>query len=438
LTENAGVGANAETLAIRLARNRENCMVKKEIFGEIYVTGVTAQTRFRDLNKNSKNTCSWLLKPCIFEVKSIQTSMKNFPTLLLLCTTVVALPDFIKRKNRQHPPPLDLDDSQPTHISSYIFAIIIVTLFTNFLSPFYRNSELKISISRYSLVTLILYTWLLFSLAIHVVPKLTGRYNVILGTSLFFPLFVASLVVFYLLRSIIIIFKHFQSPRPSSSLLSSLFSLQSNPNVFLFLSHLAILKRSTLISLFTSVCFSLCFSRSTGSFNQDGLVCGVIFSKRDEEETIWTVWLTLVAIVVVAVVVREIKAYSKANRLTQVLLERQTRLASCDSNDAMRISNLNMLDYGDDDLESNASITSSDNDSNNKNKIRPQNTLAMVPWYSLLLFGTAFDLFVQLNIFLNRFDARTMQLVKQEPPVDEDGKQKNNKSSADKGTGERA
>ena len=33
----------------------------------------------------------------------------------------------------------------------------------------------------------------------------------------------------------------------------------------------------------------------------------------------------------------------------------------------------------------------------------------MVPWYSLLLVYTAFDIIIQLSVFMGRYDARTMQ-----------------------------
>ena len=40
---------------------------------------------------------------------------------------------------------------------------------------------------------------------------------------------------------------------------------------------------------------------------------------------------------------------------------------------------------------------------------RPKDTLMMVPWYSLLLVYTAFDIIVQMKVMLGRYDARSMQ-----------------------------
>lgn len=42
---------------------------------------------------------------------------------------------------------------------------------------------------------------------------------------------------------------------------------------------------------------------------------------------------------------------------------------------------------------------------------RPQDTLAMVPWFHVMLIKSAFDLLVSLHIFLGRFDARKMQVA---------------------------
>ncbi|KAI9989837.1 hypothetical protein PInf_020124 [Phytophthora infestans] len=48
----------------------------------------------------------------------------------------------------------------------------------------------------------------------------------------------------------------------------------------------------------------------------------------------------------------------------------------------------------------------------------PEQNLPMVPWYSMLLFDTVFDLLISLKIFLGRFDMRTMQRALH--PKDED------------------
>ena len=42
---------------------------------------------------------------------------------------------------------------------------------------------------------------------------------------------------------------------------------------------------------------------------------------------------------------------------------------------------------------------------------RPKGALAMVPWYSIMLVSSGFDILVSLHIFLGRFDARKMQVA---------------------------
>ena len=42
---------------------------------------------------------------------------------------------------------------------------------------------------------------------------------------------------------------------------------------------------------------------------------------------------------------------------------------------------------------------------------QPEGTLAMVSWYSYIIFGTGFDMLLSFKIFLGRFDYRQMQLA---------------------------
>mmetsp|Transcript_27634 Transcript_27634/g.42846 ORF Transcript_27634/g.42846 Transcript_27634/m.42846 type:complete len:1310 (+) Transcript_27634:227-4156(+) len=48
-------------------------------------------------------------------------------------------------------------------------------------------------------------------------------------------------------------------------------------------------------------------------------------------------------------------------------------------------------------------------DSGTNEEESPRGALAMVPWYSILLLDSVFDILVQLKLFVGRFDARTMQ-----------------------------
>jgi hypothetical protein len=55
---------------------------------------------------------------------------------------------------------------------------------------------------------------------------------------------------------------------------------------------------------------------------------------------------------------------------------------------------------------------------NGHERLPPEQNLSMVPWYSMLLFDTVFDLLISLKVFLGRFDMRTMQRALH--PKDED------------------
>ncbi|GMF09794.1 unnamed protein product [Phytophthora lilii] len=55
---------------------------------------------------------------------------------------------------------------------------------------------------------------------------------------------------------------------------------------------------------------------------------------------------------------------------------------------------------------------------NGHERLPPEQNLPMVPWYSMLLFDTVFDLLISLKVFLGRFDMRTMQRALH--PNDED------------------
>ncbi|RLN02449.1 hypothetical protein BBJ28_00006243 [Nothophytophthora sp. Chile5] len=46
---------------------------------------------------------------------------------------------------------------------------------------------------------------------------------------------------------------------------------------------------------------------------------------------------------------------------------------------------------------------------NGHERLPPEQNLPMVPWYSMLLFDTVFELLISLKVFLGRFDQRTMQ-----------------------------
>uniref|UniRef100_M4B9Z6 Uncharacterized protein n=1 Tax=Hyaloperonospora arabidopsidis (strain Emoy2) TaxID=559515 RepID=M4B9Z6_HYAAE len=57
-------------------------------------------------------------------------------------------------------------------------------------------------------------------------------------------------------------------------------------------------------------------------------------------------------------------------------------------------------------------------DEDGSERLAPDQNLPMVPWYSMLLIDTGFDLLISLKVFLGRFDMRTMQRALH--PNDED------------------
>ena len=293
-----------------------------------------------------------------------------------------------------------------TSTLSYAVLTITISMFANFLSPFYRNNEVKLTLSKYGVLTLLVYSWLTVAMGLHAIPRMTGQYNVIIAFSLFVPLFASSAIIFLLLRVGIHSVKKYKLK-------------QSKP--ILFLTKMAILRRVIITSTITSTIYSHCWSRTADAFTiENSLVCAVLFNDNDSEDQIYLVWSSIIAIAIIAVVLREVKA---ERRRTKKLKQDKMRRQASHSFDSNEI-NLDQESCSDDE-----SSESDSDDSVAKLPKRPSGTLGMVPWYTLLLIYTAFDIFVQAIVFLNRFDARTMQLVREKDLTK--GKKKSKSADAD-------
>ncbi|KAG7401456.1 hypothetical protein PHYBOEH_001001 [Phytophthora boehmeriae] len=276
--------------------------------------------------------------------------------------------------------------------------LVLYLAFYFFTSPFVGNRELLNSWTPYVYVSMALYAWLFSAAALHTPVHALGLLDATIKQpiSLLFPFFSASFVFLICLEALMML---------SLSLLTKRLGLSwTAAHVSLTRSFMNVLRNSAAVSIACVALIVHCDATHDCAASPDeprtysGHACEQIFSfvRSDDIETfvpgsyggavlIWCMGMFLA--------------------ITNFVLERWSGIRV--------ISPLSWfsgyVDEDDDEFEEGE---------NGHERLPPEQNLPMVPWYSMLLFDTAFDLLISLKLFLGRFDMRTMQRALH--PNDED------------------
>ncbi|KAL7692206.1 putative calcineurin-like phosphoesterase domain, ApaH type [Plasmopara halstedii] len=277
--------------------------------------------------------------------------------------------------------------------------LVIYLAFYFFTSPFVGNRELLDSWTPYVYFSMVLYAWLISAAALHTPVHALGLLDSTIKQpiSLLFPFFSASFVFLIILEVLMALFL--------SRITKKLGFSWTVAHVSLGRSFMNVLRNSAAISV---ACVALivhcdatydCAATPDEPVTYNSHACAQIFSfvQSDEVDTlvpasyggailIWCMGMLLA--------------------ITNFILERYSGIRMIASFGWFKNS---AEDNGVDELSEGE---------NGHELLPPELNLPMVPWYSMLLFDTVFDLLISLKIFLGRFDMRTMQRALH--PNDED------------------
>ncbi|KAE8892553.1 hypothetical protein PF006_g5056 [Phytophthora fragariae] len=279
--------------------------------------------------------------------------------------------------------------------------LVIYLAFYFFTSPFVGNRELLNSWTPYVYVSMALYAWLFSAAALHTPVHALGLLDSTIKQpiSLLFPFFLASFVFLIVLEVLMVLFLSRIAKRLGLS--------WTVAHVSLARSFMNVLRNSAAISV---ACVALivhcdatydCAASPDEPRTYNSHACAQIFSfvQSEDVETmvpgsyggavlIWCMGMFLA--------------------ITNFFLERMSGIRM-------------MVSFGWFstlvEVEDNEMDELSEGEHGHE-RLPPEQNLPMVPWYSMLLFDTVFDLLISLKIFLGRFDMRTMQRALH--PNDED------------------
>ncbi|KAI9914831.1 hypothetical protein PsorP6_007924 [Peronosclerospora sorghi] len=272
--------------------------------------------------------------------------------------------------------------------------LVIYLAFYFFTSPFVDNRELLNSWTPYVYFSMVLYAWLFSAAALHTPVHALGLLDSTMKQpiSLLFPFFSASFVFLIILEVLVVLVLSRVTMRLELS--------WTVAHVSLGRSFMNVLRNSAAISV---ACVALimhcdatfdCAATPDEPRTYNGQACAQLFSfvQSDDVETlvpasyggavlIWCMGILLAT--------------------TNFFLERVSGFRVMPSFGWFARRSDERDDGGD-----------------GHERLLPELNLPMVPWYSMLLFDTIFDLLISLKVFLGRFDMRTMQRALH--PKDED------------------
>uniref|UniRef100_A0A7S3PVC3 Calcineurin-like phosphoesterase domain-containing protein n=1 Tax=Chaetoceros debilis TaxID=122233 RepID=A0A7S3PVC3_9STRA len=184
-------------------------------------------------------------------------------------------------------------------------------------------------------------------------------------------------------------------------------------------------RSAAIVSAILSLLHAHCWSRTLSMFkvfkkDGAGFICQAAFApfeKKDEigadEQCIWALWSACICIMIVVYAQDEFNGlhYKAADKRFEVLSAGDSEV-EIDADEY-----LDPLDYSSDDSDpitsqvlSSSLRTKGMHVSSSRPKVEePEDTLPMVTWLSLLCLSSTIDIFLQLNVFLGRVDARVMQ-----------------------------
>ncbi|CAI5714636.1 unnamed protein product [Peronospora destructor] len=268
--------------------------------------------------------------------------------------------------------------------------LVIYLAFYFFTSPFVGNRELLNSWTPYVYFSMVLYAWLFSAAALHTPVRALGLLDSTIKQpiSLLFPFFSASFVFLIALEVV--------AALVLSRLTTRLGLSWHVAHVSLERSFLNVLRNSAAISV---ACVALIVHCDTTfdwaatwdeSRTYNGHACAQLFSfvQSNDEETlvpgsyggailIWCMGILLA--------------------ISNFFLERMSGIRM--------IASFGWFSDRTDE-EDNDELAEGEN---GQELLPPEQNLSMVPWYSMFLFDTVFDLLISLKVFLGRFDMRTMQ-----------------------------
>ena len=254
--------------------------------------------------------------------------------------------------------------------------------------------------------------WVLLSLALQILPLL-GIHNVVTAGSLFFPSLLFAVAILLGAKFLVYI--------PAWMLYGPAPYPWYRPYREVFSGALA-------VTAITCTMQALCWSRTRKEFKSEyregGPACAVAFhSSSVQADAIWRVFYYLMVWTAVTVAKR---SFARHRDFVKLLAERcegqgmanEASAAHLDGRGTStpifeRKHKSDKTDYDDVSGEGPSIVGDYEDllppDPTKVKQIAPKDTEVMVPWYSLLLVHTAFDIMIQLKVFLGRFDARMLQ-----------------------------
>ncbi|EQC35107.1 hypothetical protein SDRG_07341 [Saprolegnia diclina VS20] len=262
----------------------------------------------------------------------------------------------------------------PDQIAWFLIFVLVFVSFYIFTSPFVENRELLNRWTPYVYVSMGLYTWLLLAAVVHVPLTQLGmlEYDVKQPISLFLPIFFSSIVILGGFQSILYLLMRYGWVKHFSSL--SFNRVLSN-----------ILRNSAAVSVMCCALLVHCDAADDDSaipktYNRH--VCEQFFGVSGTKIPVpqsyqggLFIWITGLSLAMVNLVMERLVGF--------------------------RMLELNWNNSEADEEEDEHDVEHS--------KLPAEHALPMVPWYSMFVFDTAFELLISLKIFLGRFDMRAMQ-----------------------------
>lgn len=298
-----------------------------------------------------------------------------------------------------------------------------------------------------------LFIWIVSSAALSILPHFSSHYNEIIAAALFFPMMFATIAaqcigrflvrtVYYCRAASAVLTKAASNSRIETlhafgnrsrcsprdmpeSPYTETSQLESAPVPQLVAFHRPfrrLVRSSALLSALICFLYAHCWSQTMSAFKVSrsdgaGAVCRAIFSPMAfggmaksldlecgsqkngaSEASIWLIWAAAVLIIVGGFAQDE---YAGKHSIKSQMVSSTTWEDSIDgdADDAEEWDGKAAQDSKED--RDDDFVTTESHDT-------PQG-LEMVPWYSILLVYSLFDILVQLKVFLGRFDARTQQ-----------------------------
>jgi len=309
-----------------------------------------------------------------------------------------------------------------------IFFLMLRSSASPFLNPM-GEARKAASSSFYFSLSFFLYTWVISSTVLTIIPHFSSHYNGVIAAALFFPMFFSSIVallfgrliirsIFYcLVRSGIYQSRERIESTDDNSWSQSIGYLKPPKMVAFHRPFRKLAKSAALLSISLSLLHAHCWSRTLSVFkinkrNNAGAICRALFSpfatNEDgaDEQTIWILWIITLSMMLVVFAQDELNGYHcRSDNAGFTIHFRKTK--------SRRKSSIT-----DDDLDMDCNRSRSKNQSNESstrmifrraNQLEvPRDTLPMVPWLSLFAAHSVLDIFISLKVFMGRVDARLM------------------------------